>query len=444
MRKRTASLFCLALCAAGFALWHAQSGPGVRTPLRVFFTGETGGELEPCNCGGTMAGGLPARGGYLDAQQGPRLLLDTGCIGAGARDFEVLRTEAALRAMAVMKYDAANIGEREVWLGRAELARLGTLGVPFVSANLVGDDGKCVASPCIFKEIAGTRVAVTGVVSGGIASAGPGLHIQPPAEVLARLIPELSKQCGVLVLLADMEREKIKEVAGQYPEITLILFRGRGQSTGPERVNRSFIASVYGEARYIGELTLSWPDGPRASAEGSAVLLDARCAPSTAVTQAGLEWYKQTVSGKTFDLSQNRPGWERIRHQTPESGNGYAGPESCKGCHPKAYEKWSRTAHAAAMNSLEKAGYASSPECVVCHSTGYGAQDGYRSAQQTPALGKVGCEVCHGRGQILARGNCKNFVRKPSEQACRECHTAKQHAAFSYCTSWPKIEHSER
>ncbi len=444
MRKRILWGGLVVAVVALIGLGLLRSHTFNRKPLRVFFTGETDGELEPCNCGGAMAGGLPARGGYLDAQAGPRLLLDIGCIGAGARDFEILRTEAALRAMKVMQYDAANVGEHELWLGRSELVRLSGVGVPFVSSNTVAENGAPVVNPFIMCDIGGLRVCVLGVVAADVRGVGPGLKVLPPRETLARFVPDLAPKSDCMILLADLERVEVNALADEFPELTLILFRGRGQSLGPLRVNRSTVASIYGAARYIGDLTLNWTDAHHCETTGMALLLDSKIQPSAAVSAACIGWYKEAIAGKTFDLAQNRLGWGRINYQLQESGNGYVGSEACRACHPKEYEKWSQSGHAHAMQALDKAGYANSPECAVCHTTGYAAQDGYRSATATPALAKVGCEDCHGRGEILKNGNCRGLARKCSEQTCRECHTPKQHPTFDYQTAWPKIEHSGR
>ena len=412
--------------------------------LRVLFTGETTGELEPCNCSGKMAGGLPARGGYVSRQKGQFLLLDSGCVGSGVRDFEVLRAEAALRGMKEMGYDATNVGEHELWLGREKLRGLAQLGVPFVSANVLDEDGKATASPYILLRRCGLKVAVTGLIETGRYETGAGLKTGEPREALARLIPELRKKAGVIVVLADLELETVRELARDFPEITLILFRGRGDSHAPELVNRTVIASIYGEARYIGDMTLTWESERRLSAKGDAVLLDERFPPSLGVIAGCIEWYKGAVRERTFDLSQPGPGWERIQYQLPEVANRYVGSDTCKKCHPYQYARWSIQRHARAMESLKKGGYDWSPECVVCHTVGYGASDGYKPMKETPEFGRVGCEVCHGRGKILMNGNCKVLARKGSEQTCRQCHTMAKHPAFNYEKQWAIINHKEK
>ena len=36
------------------------------------------------------------------------------------------------------------------------------------------------------------------------------------------------------------------------------------------------------------------------------------------------------------------------------------------------------------------------PECIVCHTVGFGHETGFRTAEKTPKLKDLGCEACHG------------------------------------------------
>lgn len=434
-----------ALVLAGVLVWATRpSRPVAGSRLHVLFTGETLGELEPCNCSGRMAGGLPVRAAYIARQESDFLLLDVGCVGNGTRDFELLRTQAALRGMKQMGYDAVNIAEHELWLGRKGLDELMRLSVPFVSANTLDEDGAPAVLPYLILKRSGLAVAVTGLVESTRYETGPGLRVDDPREALARLLPELRRKAGVIVVLADLELDAVRSLADEFPEITLILFRGRGDSHAPELVNRTVVASVYGEARYIGDLTLAWESPRRLQASGQAVLLDDRFAPNLDVIDATINWYKAAVSQRTFDLAQPGPGWDRIRPQQPDAGNRYVGSDTCAKCHPYQYARWKVQRHANAMDSLRKAGYEWSPECIVCHTVGYGSPDGYRSMQETPQFGRVGCEVCHGRGLILQHGNCRGLARRPTEQTCRQCHTMTKHAAFDFQKQWAIIDHKEK
>lgn len=452
MRARRGWLVALSLTASaavigGAALMVAHFNRGGRpapgSTLRVFFTGDTQGELEPCNCSGPESGGLPRRGGFLEAQAGESLLLDTGCMGRGARDFERLRLDAVLRGMSAMRYDAANVGEHEVWLGRDELAARRDIPVPLVSVNVVDAMGQPVVRPFVRLVRAGLNIAVTGVMQPARSAAGAGLRVEKPAEALGRWLPALRAEAAVLVLLADLDAAEVDNLAGAFPEITLILYRGRGGSRTPERVNRSVVASVAGEALYVGQVVLTWGDRGKVSAAGTPVTLDARFPASPKVVQASLAWYQEAIRGRQFDLGQRAPGWERLAAESRPSENSFTGSSACRSCHTPAHDVWARSAHAHAMETLARAGYEYSPECIVCHVAGYGAPDGYVSRESTPDLSSVGCESCHGRGgrHVASGGKDRVALVRGDASSCTPCHTARRSPGFSFPEAFGKIDH---
>lgn len=433
--------------AAGAVWWWSTAGAArsaAEDRLRVLFTGETKGQLEPCHCTEQMPGGLPKRARYIQREvDGAHLLLDTGCVGNGARAWEILRTEAALRGMKAMGYDAANVGEHELWLGAADLREIERVGVPLVSANVVeGDTGEPAVRSHLLLERAGRRIAITGVVDDGYGEVGPGLRVQPPREALARLLPEMRREAKVVILLADLRQPAVERLASDFPELTLILFRGRGESYGPERVNRTAIASVYGQSMYIGDLSLVRLDEPRPGVEGRAIRLDDRFTEDPAVRQASIGWYKQAIEGRSFDFTEDRPGWDRIDPRQPPPDNHYVGSESCARCHGYQYGKWRSTAHAHAMETLEEVGYEWSPECAVCHTVGYGAPDGYQTIEATPKFAGVGCESCHDRGEALLEGDCPELVPAVGAESCRRCHNGKHDPDFNFERDWARIDHT--
>jgi hypothetical protein len=79
----------------------------------------------------------------------------------------------------------------------------------------------------------------------------------------------------------------------------------------------------------------------------------------------------------------------------------YIGTDKCKACHLKQYKTWGMEKHAknfAVLLEPER----KDPECLKCHSTGYGKPTGFTSIDETPALANTGCEACHGPGSAHA------------------------------------------
>ncbi|MCL1985439.1 MAG: cytochrome c family protein [Betaproteobacteria bacterium] len=116
----------------------------------------------------------------------------------------------------------------------------------------------------------------------------------------------------------------------------------------------------------------------------------------------------------------------------------YIGSAACKQCHEQEYErffKYSKKAHS--KRNVEKMRPKLSREelegCYSCHTTGYGKKGGFVSYEQTPGLGDIGCETCHGPGAAHAEsGEVASIIRKPSVESCDVCHNAELVRSFNF------------
>ena len=102
----------------------------------------------------------------------------------------------------------------------------------------------------------------------------------------------------------------------------------------------------------------------------------------------------------------------------PAAEHSYVGNKKCKMCHIKEWNSWSSTKMAQAFELLKpgvraeekkKAGleptrdYTKDPQCLSCHTVGYGKAGGFADIASTPDHGGVGCEMCHGPGGTYTR-----------------------------------------
>lgn len=118
----------------------------------------------------------------------------------------------------------------------------------------------------------------------------------------------------------------------------------------------------------------------------------------------------------------------------------FAGPESCKACHPEAYAAWRTSKHARAFESLS-AKEKQDARCVTCH-----APD-----QATQQFSSVSCETCHGGGQyyspdyVMRDAELSRLVglNDPSEKQCRSCHDASSPSIqpFDFVEKLKLIDH---
>ncbi len=118
----------------------------------------------------------------------------------------------------------------------------------------------------------------------------------------------------------------------------------------------------------------------------------------------------------------------------------FLGAETCKACHPLAYQAWKDGPHAAAARGLPD-GRRGDARCTACH-----APDADR-----PASG-VSCESCHGGGRVYAHSyvmrdpelaRAVGLVARPGERTCLACHTENAPALtrFEYAAKVHVIEH---
>jgi hypothetical protein len=109
----------------------------------------------------------------------------------------------------------------------------------------------------------------------------------------------------------------------------------------------------------------------------------------------------------------------------------YVGAKFCRTCHSSAddnrYHEWLRSAHGTAFESL-KGAEKTNPECLSCHTTGYGR--GMSEKSTVKDLRGVQCEACHGPGSdyrsmkamkdpALAR---EKGLWEVSRDVCLGCH----------------------
>jgi len=133
----------------------------------------------------------------------------------------------------------------------------------------------------------------------------------------------------------------------------------------------------------------------------------------------------------------------------------YVGASKCKACHLKQYKSWEATKMAQAYEVLKPGAraeekkaagldpdtdYSSDPECLPCHTTGYGKPGGFESLESTPSMVGIQCESCHGAGSdYLAKDKMslqnKEYKRAdivaaglviPGEETCTStCHNER-------------------
>jgi hypothetical protein len=145
------------------------------------------------------------------------------------------------------------------------------------------------------------------------------------------------------------------------------------------------------------------------------------------------------AAAAAVDPQPAAPGAARM---STAAGATHVGPETCKACHPAAYEIWRAGPHARALDALP-AQSRKDPRCLSCHSPDAGE-----------GLAGITCEACHGPGRLYA---APYVMRDPElarlvgltdvgEKSCLACHgeSAPSLVRFAYVKKLPVIDHWTR
>jgi hypothetical protein len=159
----------------------------------------------------------------------------------------------------------------------------------------------------------------------------------------------------------------------------------------------------------------------------------------TIVTVLGLAWAVIVSTGHSQPPEVPGPP-----EPAPPAEQTYTGVKQCSACHFKQYMAWKKTKHAKEAWESVPAKYRQDPNCINCHSTGFGSPTGFKDEATTANLKGTTCEACHGPGSAHEK-LCKPFlsVKKLSPEqdkiardsiykilpgnVCQRCHVSQAH-----------------
>ena len=460
-RKPLPAVFCLAVVAlfsTGIAL---LSGCGDRgslddAHLTIHLTCDTSGRLEPCGCFTGQHGGLTRLRTWLGEREHPGhvLKVDAGGALAGQADYDLIQYRFIARAYQNMGFAALNMGGSEAAISAAKLRALAeSSAVPLISASIVdADTREPILKPSRIVEIGDRRAGILGVVSpNSVPAPGDGLAILSLNEAIDRHLPALAGECDLIILLAFTDDLEMRRLARDYYEFAVIL---GGDVASPTqdiiRENDSIILFTTNEARTVATLDarLTGTTRTRLVDPEYDIQLLWESIPQHPEMLALVEDYRQEIRDTELAIDATHiidpnaiPGVATTRAT-------FVGSASCQACHPKAHEVWSESGHARAFDTLVRYGSDADPQCIGCHTIGFGRPGGYRRPMGSKSLVDVGCESCHGPGsEHIARylhGQPNNFRFRPLGPGdCTTCHYGEFSRPFDWEKFWPGIAHGK-
>jgi hypothetical protein len=432
-------------------------------PLAVIVaTGMQMGYIEPCGCSGkeNQRGGLSRRHSFLKKLVADGWTVVPLDVGGQVRrfgtqsEFKFQRTADALKTM---HYRAIALGTDDLRLPAQALAGpIADNTEAFVSANAALFDEKFI--PRFQIVSAGKlKLGVTAVLGESARRAinNDDIKFKPAEQALKEVLPDLKKAgCDRLVLLAHATQRESIELAKKFPEFDFVITSGGAPEPPREPAivegTKTRLVEVGQKGEYANVIGLF--DDPQQPLRFRMVPLELRLGES--------EEMQQLMASYQDQLQQQGLAGLGIKPAPHPSGRQFVGSKTCGECHTKAFDVWSKTPHAKALDTLAnlKPARQYDPECLSCHVTGwepqkfYPFQGGFASLDKTLLLAHNGCENCHGPGSAHVAAENKGNEREQADmrasmravksaETCLQCHDADNSLKFDFKTYWPKVEH---
>ena len=395
---------------------------GISNPnLVLLITGGTNGLLEVCNCTGPMPGGLARRSGLVRSYRSAFenvLLVDLGDVFWV--DPNDVRNRFVLRGYGQLGYDAVVLGDQEWAAGTRRIAELASQEkVNFLAGTVRSDVADL--SRQVIREYGTVKLAVLADVRESAFRFVPQPRVEevsfrPPAE-LALQVKRLKREGFVVVVAAHMDPYGLESAAAELGAD--LILRGHTTRTEPKLLRLADTPVVkVGGSEYVGVVAMSVRDGRIVDLEYRAELVDTTWPIDGRLLQT-YQAYAHTAMREALDADRTE-------------GLAYVPSAQCGRCHPAQLARWERSRHARAYKTLQEAGRTSDPHCVACHTSGFGAKEGFYTFDKTPQLAGVNCQDCHRFNESEHPARKDYVVPRLTKDICTTCHTPVTDPKFNF------------
>jgi hypothetical protein len=435
-QRTLADVFASAVLTAAIFIMgcdKTKPDPAPIKPITVVISCDTEGWITPCGCTSNQSGGLLRRGSYVAGlrEKATVIYADAGGAVRGKSEYDRLKFDAILAGEKLMGVAAHNIGKAEAALGAATLRGLIHGGSPLVSANVRDDSGQLIAEPLRVIETAGRRVAIVGVLSPRFAT--PGIRIDDPRQAVLAAANVATGRYDALLVLAYLPEDELEHLAAALPEADAVVGGPTGQPIPPRRIGPTLLTSATTKGKFLAVLNGS----ERGQWSGSIVEMTGAVVDQD-TQQENLRRYLDNLAGR--DLTPAQTELAPLLPPGIPADYRVAGSAGCATCHAVEYGIWEHTHHAHAWQTLAAKHFEVDPECMRCHTTGYGLPGGFESRASSAARMSVGCESCHGPSASHVVDPKRRTSFKARDQ-CTQCHDHENSPKFEFESYWSRIKH---
>lgn len=453
--------------------------PRPQRELSLVLTGDVRGEIEPCGCPTLPFGGFERRERLLSRPIGfgPVFQLDAGELLT--RGISSTGSDRERRARVVLAA-SAQVGVLAWVPGPSDLlglspAQMAAIPSPrALSATWLSPAGEPLFPASTVLEQEGRRVGIIGLSAAPMGSSLSGqVQVRDPVEAAREALAELPTDLDLVIALGSVADEEADRVAREVPGIGLMMTTaGRGYTDVRAVAGVPIIESL-DRGRYAQVLATrlgSTPDRPvelhpepatwrslvqlrsQSGAASTPALDGAEAALASLASGRNLGWLEtrplaQDLDGPTrvsallgeFKTTVLNEAAARAAAPPPPAEPGYATAASCTSCHTTQFARWSFTDHTRAWQSLVERQATANPECLPCHTTGFGQPGGMGelTTASVRAFKGVQCEACH--GPMRGHPDDPRVQSGPvTVERCLVCHDEANSPEFDWASYLPR------
>ncbi len=480
-----------------------------RPDLTLLITGQQHGYLLPCGCSRPQVGGLERRYNFFQAlsSRGWKTLpVDLGDISQMAGPVNLsnmqglMKYRYSMQALKMLGYAAVGLGEYEGALPFFKALGEYALNEPsprVVVANLNDADTQYPEQTARWQaaNVEGSpwKVGITSVIgpSVGAKIKDPQVRLGSSRQALESVKTEMDNskiEYRVLLYQGVFTRGaegvppvEAEAVARAFPEyqVVVALSEEDEPAGAPVRIRHSdgretLVVRIGHKGKYVGVLGLYKGAAPRMPAHKYAI---AQMSEDYLTPDNALAGNPVVKLMEAYSAELKRDGYlarypqmvHPFQAAVPDASPTYVGSETCKKCHASAFAVWKGSGHSHAWQTLADAKRPSNrehdPECIVCHTVGFGYKGGFIDAEKTATLKDVGCESCHGpSSEHLKNTSDETWLKlmnpwkvgmdnspaavaskqQKIDQFCQRCHDIDNDVTWTHKgfeRKWPKIAH---
>lgn len=341
---------------------------------------------------------------------------------------ELRKGRVVLNAYNFLGYQAIGVGPADLQLGIDTLKAFEKEAkFPFLCANLVDQKTrKPIFAPHLVLDVGGIKVGLYSVIMQLTNEAYArrvlaGAEILDPEKTTGEVVAELKKSCDIVIALSQLNVDANEQILDRNPGIDVLVDPYSRSGTKaiwiPENEyltvrNKTPVLRIDGQGSRVGVFEMYFVAGAKKFAEYRAV--DGALEPHI------LRHPEMTSLVQDFEKGRTTPLAIKFDPAKPRVVEDFLGEEGCGTCHEEQHAFWKGTKHAAAYATLVKTEDQFRPDCVGCHTLGYGVS--FVEPEKVGRFKEVQCESCHGSNAAHADNPKANRLGAVAEEACWGCH----------------------